>query len=58
MAWVMEVKNENGWESVHPFFITLPYMYNSREEALEILNMFFPDCVYGEDVRVSEILDE
>ena len=50
----MQVKTSQGWESVKPYE-GKAYSYATRREAAEMLEMCYPDQVYGIEVRVEAV---
>ena len=61
--WIMEVKvsttspvEKTEWLAVCPTG-GKRFEYNTRLEALRMLNMCYPDCVYGDTVRTRLLFD-
>lgn len=50
----MQVKVGQEWESVKPNNGS-KYTYTTEREATEMLDLYYPDQVYGIDVRVKEV---
>jgi hypothetical protein len=60
--WIMEVHITRfiydlpKWEAVHPTGGNR-YEYPTRKDALDMLNICYPDSVYGETIRVRQLKD-
>ena len=58
--WIMEVRvlgvKNYLWEAVRPTG-GKRYEYDTRLDALRMLNICYPDCIYGETVRVRQLWD-
>jgi hypothetical protein len=51
----MQVKMDGEWESVKPSRNSA-YTYTTEQEAAEMLDKYYPDQIYGIDVRVKEVI--
>ena len=57
--YVMQIRaltaNGKEWLSVRPTASNHPYTFETVQEALRMLNICYPDQVYGEEVRVIKL---
>jgi hypothetical protein len=62
MAYEMQVKmvkNINGmvkevWSSIKPTN-GIPYREDTKTEAIEFLNAWYPNCIMDKEIRIKEV---